>query len=82
MGTAAAIALQHGCELRDLPSQYIREVQQQLLRDDCYLPGFGNEDPHDLAHCAQVSASSETVASFLCSVVSAVAEMPVTVRST
>ena len=60
MGTAAAIALQHGCELSDLPAQYIREVQQQLLRDDCYLPGFGNEDPHDLAHGAQVSASSET----------------------
>ena len=60
MGTAAAIALQHGCELSDLPAQYIHEVQQQLLRDDCYLPGFGNEDPHDLAHGAQVSASSET----------------------
>lgn len=36
------------------------ELQQQLLRDDCYIPGFRNEDPLDYARSVKVSASACT----------------------
>lgn len=38
---------------------YITELQQALLKDDCFIPGFRNEDPLDLARAAAVTASSE-----------------------
>jgi hypothetical protein len=56
-GTAAALAIQHGCMPRQL-SEHIFELQQTLLRDDCYIPGFANADANDLARDAQVTASS------------------------
>ena len=58
VGTAAALCKKYGCT----PSQvkeHITELQQMLLKDDCYIPGFRNEDPLDLARQAEVSASSE-----------------------
>lgn len=58
-GVAAAIALKKGCT----PSgvlDYIDELQQELLRQDCYLPGVGNRDPGDLARTMKVSASDQT----------------------
>ena len=36
---------------------HIRELQQTLLRDDCYIPGIRNEDADDLLRDAQISAS-------------------------
>lgn len=56
-GTAAAIAISKGCT----PAQvggYIDELQQTLLKDDCYIPGFANHDPADLCRGAKVTASS------------------------
>ena len=38
--------------------KYIRELQQELLKDDCYIPGYRNEDEKDLARQANVSATS------------------------
>jgi hypothetical protein len=38
----------------------LKRLQQQLLKDDAFLPGLKNEDPADLARAARVSASSET----------------------
>ncbi|WP_372663163.1 FAD-dependent oxidoreductase [Cohnella sp.] len=59
-GTAAAVAVREGIPVRDIPTaQGIREVQQALLRDGCFLPNVVNEDPNDLARMASVSASSE-----------------------
>ncbi|WP_261305111.1 FAD-dependent oxidoreductase [Paenibacillus andongensis] len=59
VGTSAAIALQRGLALADLPSQAIREVKQTLLRDGCFLLNTENEDELDLARNASVTASSQ-----------------------
>ncbi|MDD6222783.1 MAG: FAD-dependent oxidoreductase, partial [Lachnospiraceae bacterium] len=55
IGTAAAIAVQDHVAIRDVD---IHKVQQQLLKDDCYIPGVRNEDEKDLARNADVTASS------------------------
>ena len=58
VGTAAAMAVRDGCDPRDVGRQSIHALQQALLKDDCYIPGFRNEDPLDLARSASVTASS------------------------
>ncbi len=57
-GTAAAVAARRDCSPRDITREHIRELQQALLRDGCYLMGVKNEDPRDLALRAKVTASS------------------------
>ena len=37
----------------------MKSLQQQLLRDDCYLPEIVSEDEKDLARRAEISASDE-----------------------
>ena len=59
-GTAAAIAVRYGCDPREVGEQHIRELQQTLLKNDCYIPGHPNTDEADLARKASVTASSET----------------------
>ncbi len=59
VGTAAAVAVRRGVAPREVARRHIREVQQILLRDDCYIPGVANEDPNDLARMAKVTASSD-----------------------
>jgi len=40
-GTAAALCIKHGCGPRALSSgDRLRELQQALMDDDCFLPGF------------------------------------------
>ncbi len=39
-GTAAAIAVRNGLLPREAGKQKIKEIQNQLLEDDCFLPGF------------------------------------------
>jgi hypothetical protein len=58
-GTAAALALKYGVSPRALGEKHIVELQQALLRDDCYIPGFKNEDPADMARGATATASSQ-----------------------
>ena len=58
-GTAAAIAVREGILPREV-ADHMDELQQTLLRDDCYIPGYKNTDPADLARRAHVSAGSET----------------------
>ena len=43
-GTAAALAVRRGVLPGDMAG-HMEELQQTLLRDDCYLPGFANRDP-------------------------------------
>lgn len=57
-GVAAAVALNNKVGLKIVPSKYIKEVQQKLLRGGCFLPNFKNEDIKDLALKAKVTASS------------------------
>ncbi len=56
-GTAAAMAVKYDCTPRDI-SNRIDELQQTLLKDDCYIPGYKNTDPNDLARHAAVTATS------------------------
>lgn len=42
-GTAAAIAVQHGMLPREAAQKLIRQIQAQLMEDDCFLPGFRRE---------------------------------------
>ena len=57
VGTAAAIAIAKGCTPAEVGG-HIDELQQTLLKDDCYIPGFANHDPADLCRSAKVTATS------------------------
>lgn len=71
-GTAAAMCIRKDCDPAALVDD-IFELQQQLMRDDCFIPGFRNEDPADLARGAIVSASSEKADSPAANVVNGMA---------
>ena len=57
VGTAAALALKLGVTPREI-NNHITALQQQLLKDDCFIPNFKNEDSADFCLNATVSASS------------------------
>jgi len=57
-GTAAALCFQHGVTPRALGESHIEELQQQLLRDDAYIPLHPASGEGDLARQATLSASS------------------------
>ena len=61
VGTAAAYAVRAGCTAHALVKkpEALREIQQSLLRQDCFIPGVVAEDAKDLARQARVTASSE-----------------------
>lgn len=59
VGTAAAMAVRYGCTPREI-GDHIDELQQELLREDCYIPGFASHDPTDRARKAKVTASGYT----------------------
>jgi ribulose 1,5-bisphosphate synthetase/thiazole synthase len=59
VGTAGAMAIEKGILPADV-SFYISELQQTLLKDDCYIPGYKNEDAADIAKTAKISCSSAT----------------------
>lgn len=58
-GTAAAIALKKGCSPAGV-LDCIEELQQELLKQDCYLPGVKNCDRKDKARLMTVKASDWT----------------------
>lgn len=59
-GTAAAMAVRKNISPREV-GKHIHLLQQTLLRDDCYIPGFQNEDGEDkLRGLLSVTGSSET----------------------
>ena len=57
VGAAAALCKKYGCNPREL-SPYIKELQQIILKNDGFLPGFVNEDIKDLARKAKFTATS------------------------
>ena len=57
-GGAAAIALRRGISPREVGRRHLAELQQLLLRRDCYLPGVRLELP-ELAH-ARISGTGST----------------------
>lgn len=58
VGIAAALCKKYHCNPREL-MPHIRELQQEILKDDGYLPGYINEDPADHALRASFAASSQ-----------------------
>lgn len=59
VGTAAAMASNRGLNPREFGKKHIQELRQELLKDDCFIPGLANKDEKDLALSAIVSATSE-----------------------
>ncbi|WP_372775234.1 FAD-dependent oxidoreductase [Mangrovibacterium sp.] len=58
-GTAAALCAAKGVNPRDIASKHVSELQEQLLRDDAFIPNRPANDPLDLAtKAATVFASS------------------------
>ncbi|NLB55337.1 MAG: FAD-dependent oxidoreductase, partial [Lentisphaerae bacterium] len=60
-GTAAALCIKHDETPRGIYERHIRELQQTLIKNDQYIPGFKNEDPGDPCHQAKVRASSFSI---------------------
>lgn len=61
VGTAAALAVREHVAPAQIASQpkLVGQIQQQLLKDDCFLIGVHNEDPGDLVRvAASITASS------------------------
>ncbi len=58
VGTAAAMCVRRGMDPRGL-LPHVRELQRQLVKDDCYIPGVLNDDPGDALRAAKVTATSE-----------------------
>jgi len=58
-GTAAAMCVEQACLPAELSKQDISDLQQQLLREDQFIPELPADDPDDLARRASVAATSE-----------------------
>ena len=58
VGTAAALCLKHNETPRGIYERHIKELQQLLIKNDQYIPGFKNEDEGDPCLTAKVTASS------------------------
>lgn len=59
VGTAAYLAIKYNCFPKEIGQKHINELQQELLKDDCFIPGFKNTDAKDKARKAKVFATSE-----------------------
>jgi len=58
VGTASYLCKKYGITPREVYRNHIKELQQLLLREDCYIIEVKNEDPHDIARHSKVTASS------------------------
>ena len=58
VGTAAAMCVQLGESPRGIYQRHMKALQQQLLKDDLYIPDIRNEDPKDPCLTATATASS------------------------
>ena len=58
VGTAAAMASKKSLSPREFGKKHIQELRQELLKDDCFIPGLKNNDTNDLALRSSVSATS------------------------
>jgi len=57
-GTAAAMCVKLNELPRGIYERHIKKLQQQLIKDDLFIPGFKNEDEGDPCRTADVIASS------------------------
>ncbi len=61
VGTAATLCIRKGISPRELAKEHINELQEQLLRDDAFIPIRSAQDPVDLAKTANKVSASSTV---------------------
>ncbi len=61
VGTASALCLKKDVLPRELAEKHIGELQEQLLRDDAFIPKRPAGDPKDLARAAGLIVASSTV---------------------
>jgi hypothetical protein len=61
VGTAAALAFKEEIPPGEIHNhkKLINQIQQQLLKDDAFIPGIINSDPRDLARVSKIQCSSE-----------------------
>lgn len=60
VGTGAALCVKKGIAPRELAHQHIGALQEQLLRDDAYIPNRPAKDPTDLARQAGLIFATST----------------------
>lgn len=60
VGTASALCVKNGIDPRILAKQRINDLQEQLLRDDAFIPKRPANDPDDLARKADLIFASST----------------------
>ena len=60
-GTAAALCCRKEIDPRTLGRNHIKELQQQLLDDDCYIVDMPKDNSGDLIRQAAIKTSSEAV---------------------
>ncbi|RMF91649.1 MAG: FAD-dependent oxidoreductase, partial [Planctomycetota bacterium] len=60
VGTAAALCMRHETFPRELAKTHINELQEQLLRDDAFIPNRPSRDPLDLARKATAIFADST----------------------
>lgn len=60
VGTASALCIQKKVTPRQLANQHINELQEQLLRDDVFIPNRPASSPGDLAKTATAIFASST----------------------
>lgn len=60
-GTAAALCVRKGVSPRDIARHHVNELQEQLLRDDAFIPNRPARDAADLARRADLIFASSTV---------------------
>ncbi len=61
VGTGASMCVKKGLNPRELRSKHMNELQEQLLRDDAFIPHRPANDKDDLARKADVLMASSTV---------------------
>ncbi|HBC87970.1 MAG TPA: hypothetical protein DCZ94_13550 [Lentisphaeria bacterium] len=64
VGIAAAIAHRNKKSARKTAKIFIRDIQQEILKDGSFIPGVKNTDEKDHALSAKIAATSEQVLSF------------------
>ncbi len=61
VGTASALCLQKGMLPRELGQNHINDLQEQLLRDDAFIPNRPAKDKNDIAQYASLIFAKTTV---------------------
>ncbi len=65
VGAAARLCLDHGRDPRGLNPDYIRDLQQELVKWDVWLPGVADESADNLCRGAKATASSSQPADWV-----------------